>query len=304
MEIAVLIPCLNEARTIKKVIDDFRKSLPSAAIYVYDNNSTDDTFQIATDAGAVVVKEYNRGKANVVQRMFTDIEADIYLMVDGDATYPADTASHMIELLISRNLDIVVGDRLSNASYAKENKRKFHGAGNELIKKLINFLFNASLKDILSGYRVFSRKFVKNYPSLVEGFELETEITIFSLHHGFRIHEIPINYQDRPTGSESKLNTFSDGFKVLKTMFNLFRYYKPMIFFSTIAGILFLLGVAMGIRPILEYVEFKYVYRVPSAILASGLMIAALLCLFCGLILDTIVQIDKKQFKHLMNFNK
>lgn len=295
--IAVLIPCLNEEVTIKKVIEDFKHELPHASIYVYDNNSTDNTYEIAKSVGATVRKEYKRGKGNVVLRMFGEIEADFFILVDGDDTYPATSAKLLLDTLYKYNASMVVGDRLSNKSYMLENKRKFHNFGNNFIKKIINVLFKANLKDILSGYRVFSRSFVKNYSSLATGFELETDLTLFALHYDLPIIDVPITYKDRPEGSDSKLNTFKDAVRIFGTIFNLYRFYNPLYFFSILALILFLLGLVLGIFPIYEYIKFQYVYRVPTAILALGLVIVSFLSFCCGLILDSIIKVDKKNTK-------
>jgi glycosyltransferase involved in cell wall biosynthesis len=297
MEIALLIPCYNEELTIAKVISDFKKEMPELKIYVYDNNSSDKTYEIAKNAGAIVEHEYRQGKANVVRSMFEKIEADIYIMVDGDDTYPAKHVKELLAPVLNDGYDLVIGDRLTNGTYSSENKRSFHEFGNNLVKNLINKLFNAKLRDIMSGYRIFSRKFVKNYPVLYSGFELETDMTIFALHNNFLMKEIPIDFQDRPEGSESKLNTFSDGLKVLLTIFNLFRHYKPLLFFGIISLISLLIALAFGIPVIREFYLYKYVYKVPSAVLASGLVLISILTFAIGLILDTIIKIDRKSFE-------
>jgi glycosyltransferase involved in cell wall biosynthesis len=297
MEIALLIPCYNEELTIAKVINDFRQELPDLKIYVYDNNSSDKTYENAKNAGAIVEREYRQGKANVVRSMFEKIEADIYIMVDGDDTYPAKHVKELLAPVINDGYDMVIGDRLTNGTYSSENKRNFHEFGNNLVKNLINRLFNAKLKDIMSGYRIFSKKFIKNYPVLYSGFELETDMTIFSLHNNFLMKEIPIDFQDRPEGSESKLNTFSDGLKVLLTIFNLFRHYKPLLFFGIISLISLLIAFAFGIPVIREYYLYQYVYKVPSAVLASGLVLISIITFAIGLILDTIIKIDRKAFE-------
>lgn len=297
MEIALLVPCYNEELTIAKVINDFRKELPELKIYVYDNNSSDKTYEIAKNAGAIVDKEYRQGKANVIRSMFEKINADVYVMVDGDDTYPAKHLKELLAPVINDGYDLVIGDRLTNGTYSAENKRNFHEFGNNLVKYLINKLFKANLKDIMSGYRVFSRKFVKNYPVLYTGFELETEMTIFSLHNNFLMKEIPIDFQDRPEGSVSKLNTFTDGIKVIKTIFNLFRHYRPLLFFGILSVVFFLLALVFGLPVILEYVKYKYVYKIPSAVLASGLIMVSMITYSIGLILDTISLIDRKNFE-------
>ncbi len=297
MEIALLIPCYNEELTIAKVISDFKKEMPELKIYVYDNNSSDKTYEIAKNAGAIVEHEYRQGKANVVRSMFEKIEADIYIMVDGDDTYPAKHVKELLAPVLNDGYDLVIGDRLTNGTYSSENKRSFHEFGNNLVKNLINKLFNAKLRDIMSGYRIFSRKFVKNYPVLYSGFELETDMTIFALHNNFLMKEIPIDFQDRPEGSESKLNTFSDGLKVLLTIFNLFRHYKPLLFFGIISLVSLLIALAFGIPVIREFYLYKYVYKVPSAVLASGLVLISILTFAIGLILDTIIKIDRKSFE-------
>ncbi len=297
MKIAVLIPCLNEELTIGKVVRDFKELLPEAIVYVYDNNSDDQTVVIAQKAGAEVSLEYRRGKANVVLRMFSDISADFYVLVDGDDTYPAEHVVELINVAQGFNSDMVIGDRISNNSYAKQNKRKFHSFGNDLMKKLINIFFRTNLNDILSGYRVFSRRFVKNYASLAKGFELETDLSIFSLHYELAIKEVPVNYRDRPEGSTSKLNTFKDGFKVIITFFNLYRFYKPLSFFTIIASFFLLGGLFLGVFPVIEYLKFNYVHKVPTAILSVSLVVISLLLFSCGLILDTLIKIDKKNTK-------
>lgn len=305
MHIAVLIPCYNEGLTINKVVNDFRKILPQATIYVYNNNSTDNTEQEAVNAGAIVRKETEQGKGIVVLRMFRDIDADYYLMVDGDDTYPAENALEMIDTIVNEDADMVIGDRLSNKTYLNENKRPFHNFGNLLVKKLINRFFNSKLSDIFSGYRLFSRRFVKNYSSMISGFELETDLSVYCLNYGFKIREVQVQYRDRPAGSVSKLNTIKDGYKVVRLFFNLYRLYKPLSFFSFISFILLIIGFALGILPIMDYIEYSYVYRVPTAIAAVSITIIAVLLFTCGLILDNISKFDKKNFKHtLLNYDE
>lgn len=305
MHIAVLIPCYNEGLTINKVVNDFRKILPQVTIYVYNNNSTDNTEQEAVNAGAIVRKETEQGKGIVVLRMFRDIDADYYLMVDGDDTYPAESALEMIDTIIKEDADMVIGDRLSNKTYLNENKRPFHNFGNLLVKKLINRFFNSKLSDIFSGYRLFSRRFVKNYSSMISGFELETDLSVYCLNYGFKIREVQVQYRDRPIGSVSKLNTIKDGYKVVRLFFNLYRLYKPLSFFSFISFILLIIGFALGILPIMDYIEYSYVYRVPTAIAAVSITIIAVLLFTCGLILDNISKFDKKNFKHtLLNYDE
>lgn len=293
----VLIPCYNEEKTIKKVVTDFKKELPDADIYVYDNNSKDETFNIATEAGAIVRKEFRQGKGFVVQRMFEEIDADFYLLVDGDDTYPAEDANKLINVACEYEVDMIVGDRLTNGTYAKENKRGFHDFGNSLVKNMVNILFKAKLSDIMSGYRIFSKRFVKNYPILVGGFQLETDMTIFALDKNFTIKEVPIIYRDRPNGSVSKLNTYSDGFKVIMVIFNLFRYYKPFVYFSLFALIFVIVGLIIGFPVVVEYLETSYITKVPSAILASGLMILGLISFVSGIILDAIKRLGREIFE-------
>lgn len=305
MKVAVLVPCYNEELTIRKVVTDFRKALPDADIYVYDNNSTDRTIEEATAAGAIVRKEPIQGKGAVVHSMFLDIDADYYIMVDGDDTYPAESAPEMMKVMLEKKADMLVGDRLSNKTYEEENKRPFHNFGNDLVRKLINKFFHSDLHDILSGYRIFSRRFVKNYSSLISGFELETDLSIFCLNYDFRIAQVPIEYRDRPEGSHSKLDTFSDGYKVLRLFLDLYRLYKPLSFFTLIASVFFIAGIVAGIFPIIEQIKYEYVYKVPTAIAAVALVILAILLFTCGLILDNISKFDKKNFKHaLLRFDE
>ena len=305
MQIAILIPCYNEEKTIAKVINDFKKELPDVKIYVYDNNSTDNTYEIAKQNGAIVKKEYRQGKGNVIRSMFRDIDADIYVMVDGDDTYPAEFVHSLIEPIKNKEADMVIGDRLSNGSYETQNKRLFHNFGNNLVKNLINKLFNSSLNDILTGYRAFNKKFVKNFPILSEGFEIETEMSLHALDKKFLIKEISIDYRDRPEGSYSKLNTFSDGIRVLKTIFWLFKDYKPLIFFSLMGSLFFLLSLIVGIPVILEFINTSYITKIPSAILAVGLMLISILSFFSGIILDTIVTQHRREYElNLIRYEK
>ena len=292
--IAILIPCYNEEKTIAKVINDFRFELPEASIVVCDNNSTDNTYEVSKKNGAIVFKEYNQGKGNAVLRLFKEIKADIYVLVDGDDTYPAENVKAMIDTLSTYNVDMVIGDRLTNGTYKLQNKRKFHNLGNNLIKNLINSFFGANLSDILSGYRVFTKVFVKNYATLAKGFELETDLSVFALNYNLGIKEIPIIYKDRPEGSFSKLNTYKDGLKVLLTFFNLYRFYKPLSFFSYMSLGFLIAAILFGSLPIYEYLQYRYVYRIPTAIFAASLAIVSLLLFICGLILDAIMKIDKK----------
>lgn len=287
-KVAVLVPCYNEELTVEKVVKDFKKELPTADIYVYDNNSKDKTAALASAAGAIVRKETAQGKGNVVRTMFKDIDADVYILVDGDDTYPADEVHKLIQPVLEGNADMVIGDRLSNGTYFEENKRGFHGFGNNLVKNLINFLFKSNINDIMTGYRVYSRRFVKNMPVMSSGFQIETEMTIFSLVYRMKLVEIPITYRDRPAGSESKLNTFSDGFKVLVKLFDLFKNYRPMLFFSCISALFVFLGLLIGMPVITEFVKTAYITKIPSAVLAAALVIIAFLLFMVGIILDAI----------------
>ena len=296
-KIAVLIPCYNEELTVEKVIKDFKRELPEADIYVYDNNSKDKTAEIAKNAGAIVKHEYRQGKGNVVRTMFMDIDADIYVMVDGDDTYPAEEVHKLIKPIEEERADMVIGDRLTNGTYQKENKRHFHEFGNNLVRKSINVLFNTKLKDIMTGYRVFNKLFVKTMPVMSPKFEIETEMSLHALDKKFIIKEIPIVYRDRPEGSSSKLNTVSDGIKVLKTIIKMFKDYKPLKFFGVIAGILFIIGLAFGIPVIVEFFKTRYITKVPTAVLATGIMILSVIVGQCGVILDTVVKHHRESYE-------
>ena len=296
-KIAVLIPCYNEELTVEKVIKDFRRELPDADIYVYDNNSKDKTAEIAVKNGAILRHEYKQGKGNVVRTMFYEIDADLYVMVDGDYTYPAEFVHQLIKPVEEGKADMCIGDRLSNGTYQKENKRPFHEFGNNLVKKSINVLFKTDLKDIMTGYRVFNKKFVKNMPVMTNKFEIETEMSLYALDKGFVIKEIPILYRDRPAGSVSKLNTVSDGLKVLKTIFKMYKDYKPLRFFSYIAIILFLIGLIVGLPVIVEFFKTRYITKVPSAILATGLVTLSVIIAQCGVILDTVVRLNRENYQ-------
>ncbi len=295
-KIAVLIPCYNEELTIEKVIKDFKSELPEAEIYVYNNNSRDNSYEIAKKSGAIVRNEYKQGKGNVVKAMFEQIDADIYILVDADDTYPAESATKLVEA-IRNGADMAVGDRLSNGTYEKENKRRFHGLGNSLVKNAINFLFKTNLHDIMSGYRAYNKKFVKNFPILTKSFEIETEMTLHALDKNYIIKEIPIEYRDRPDGSVSKLNTMSDGIKVIKTIITMFKDYRPLKFFGIIAFILLVLGLIIGIPVILEFMKTRYVSKVPSAILATGFVMLAFIIEQCGIVLSTTVKKNKELYE-------
>lgn len=303
-KIAVMIPCYNEELTIRKVVEDFKNELPDAYIYVYNNNSKDNTEKIAKDAGAIVIREYKQGKGNVVRSMFRDIDADIYVMVDGDDTYPAEEVHKLIEVVESGMADMAIGDRLSNGTYIKENKRNFHNFGNVLVKNTINFIFKSKLNDIMTGYRVFNREFVKNMPVLSPGFEIETEMTFHALDRNYSIVEVPITYRDRPAGSVSKLNTFSDGFKVLLTIFKMFKNYRPLGFFLIVAIIFWIISLIIGVPLFVEFFKTGLVTKFPSGILATGIAIFGMLSLSIGVILDTLVRQHKEQLEILRNINK
>ncbi len=298
--IAVVIPCYNEEVTVAGTVKEFRAALPEADIYVIDNNSTDGTIQAALAAGAHVMLEPRQGKGNVVRNIVRRIDADIYVMVDGDMTYPADVVRSLIEPVVMKRADMVVGDRISNQSYASAAVRRFHGFGNDLVCGLVNRLFGAKTHDIMSGYRVMSRSFLATLPVLSEGFEIETEMTLHALDKRFKILEVPIVYKDRPKGSYSKLRTYSDGLLVLKSIASLFKNYKPMVFFSALASLIFLAGLGAGIPPILEYLQDRYVYKVPSAVLSAALMILSMLFFCCGLILDTVVRHQRENYELML----
>lgn len=294
--IAVLIPCWNEANTIGKVVRDFKSVLPEATVYVYDNNSTDDTVAEAKAAGAVVRHERQQGKGNVIRRMFREVEADCYVMVDGDDTYPAEAAPRMVEAVRDEDIDMVVGDRLSS-TYFQQNKRPFHNSGNRLVRSLIHHLWHNPVKDIMTGYRAFSRRFVKLFPVMTGQFEVETEMTIHALDKRFSLCEIPVDYRDRPEGSVSKLNTFKDGWKVLRTIVTLYKEYCPMRFFGWVAVLLSVAGVALLLPVLVEYFRTGLVPRFPTLIVAGFLLLAALLSVAVGLCLDVIVTKDRKNFE-------
>lgn len=300
--IVVLIPCYNESQTIAKVVADYKAVLPKADIYVYDNNSTDNTAEIASKAGAIVRHEYRQGKGNVIRTMFRDIDADCYLMIDGDDTYPAENASEMCQLILDGKADMVIGDRLSS-TYFEENKRPFHNFGNDLVRKSINFLWHPKeeIKDVMTGYRAFSPMFVKTFPILSQGFEIETEMTIHALDKNLMIRSLPVQYRDRPEGSESKLNTYTDGLKVLLTIFNLYRDYKPMSFFGILAALLCLLSLILFIPVFIEYLYSGLVPRFPTLIVSAFFMTISLLSVVCGLILDTNATNSRKNFEIQMN---
>jgi glycosyltransferase involved in cell wall biosynthesis len=295
--IAVLIPCYNEEVTIGKVVDDFTRELPEARVYVYDNNSTDKTAAIAREHGAIVKLEPRQGKGNVMRQMFRDIDADYYVLVDGDDTYPADAVHELLRAAVEDRADMVVGDRHSNLSYRRENSRQFHNFGNNLVKTLIRFFYGTRVSDVLSGYRVFTRLFVKTFPVLSRGFEIETEMSIHAIDKNWRVCEVPIEYRDRPTGSESKLSTFKDGVKVLLTILSLFKDYKPLVLFCLVAFIMVAAGLVIGISVVIEFLDTGLVERFPSAILAVAVIIVGMLALVCGLILDTIVKGYRKQYE-------
>ncbi len=295
-KIAVLIPCYNEEKTIGKVISDFRSIIPEAMIYVYDNNSSDDTAKIARDAGAVVRYEYQQGKGNVIRRMFAEIHAECYIIVDGDDTYPAENARQMADCILNRKADMVVGDRLSS-TYFKENKRPFHNFGNDLVRKVIHFLFKNDIKDIMTGYRAFSYRFVKTFPVLSQGFEIETEMSIHAIDKNMFIENIVCSYRNRPQGSESKLNTYVDGMKVIFTIIKLFRIYRPMKFFSMIALLLAVVSTGF-LFPVLDiYFKTGLVPNFPTLIVCGFVMLAALYSLFSGIVLQTIYQKNRQDFE-------
>lgn len=299
-KIAVLIPCYNESQTIEKVIRDYKEALPEADIYVYDNNSSDHTDEIAKKAGAIVKYEYRQGKGNVIRSMFREINADCYLMIDGDDTYPAENARDMCELILNGKADMVIGDRLSS-TYFTENKRPFHNFGNRIVRFLINKIFNNDIHDIMTGYRAFSESFIKGFPVLSKGFEIETEMTIHAVDKNFKLVEIPVTYRDRPEGSVSKLNTYTDGLKVLNTIATLFREYKPFGFFSVISCVLALFSLLFLVPVFQEYFTTGLVMKIPSLITGSFVLLVALLLFISGIILQVIIKKNKQDYELYLN---
>lgn len=295
-KIAVLIPCYNESRTIQKVVEDFKRLLPEAVIYVYDNNSTDGTDEIARKAGAIVRYEYKQGKGNVIRRMFRDIDAECYIMIDGDDTYPVEAAPELIRPVFERNADMVVGDRLSS-TYFTENKRAFHNFGNSLVRKSINVLFGTDIKDMMTGYRAFSYLFVKSFPVLSKGFEIETEMSIHAADKNMQIENVVIEYRDRPEGSVSKLNTYSDGLRVLRTIARMYQTFRPMRFYGWMSLALAVLSVVFLIPVIIDYTRTGLVPHFPTLIVCCFAMLAALQAFFSGLILKTIGQKNRQDFE-------
>ena len=299
-KIAVLIPCYNEAATIDKVVRDFRAALPEAVVYVYDNNSTDGTGDIARAAGAVVRRERRQGKGNVIRTMFRDVEARCYLMVDGDDTYPAEQARQLTDAVLLEGADMAVGDRLSS-TYFTENKRPFHNSGNVLVRGLVNRFFRGHIVDIMTGYRAFSRLFVKSFPVLSKGFEIETEMSIHALDKNLRLVSVPVDYRDRPAGSQSKLNTYSDGAKVLMTIFRLVKDYNPLAFFCVVSLVLMAAAAVLFLPVFLEYLDTGLVERFPTLIVAGFLAVGGLLTFCCGLILDTVIKKERQNFELWLN---
>ena len=299
-EIAVLIPCYNESKTIKKVIEDFKKELPEATIYVYDNNSKDGTDEIARKAGAIVRYERKQGKGNVIRSMFRDIDAKCYIMTDGDDTYPAEFAKKMCEPVLEKNADMVVGDRLSS-TYFTENKRPFHNTGNMLVRKLINMIYKSDVRDVMTGYRAFSYEFVKTFPVLSKGFEIETEMTIHALDKNMNIENVIIEYRDRPEGSESKLNTYIDGAKVIKTIMTLYKNYKPFSFFCWLAVVFAIIGLCFLIPVLIDYIKTGLVPKMPSFVASVFFFICSIQSFFGGLILQTVIKKEKQDFEIKLN---
>ena len=295
-KIAVLIPCYNEEKTIEKVVRDWKKDLPEAVIYVYDNNSKDRTVELAEKTGAVVRHEYAQGKGNVIRRMFREIDAECYIMVDGDDTYPAEYGKQMAELVLQKKTDMVVGDRLSS-TYFEENKRPFHNFGNSLVRGSINHLFHTNIRDIMTGYRAFSFLFAKSFPVLSKGFEIETEMTIHAVEKNMRIENVIIEYRDRPSGSESKLNTYSDGLKVLKTIGRLYKNYRPIGFFGGVSLMLILISAVMFIPVLFDFLHTGMVPHFPTLIVSGFIALAAIISFFSGLILATIVEKDRQAYE-------
>lgn len=305
-KVAVLIPCYNEEKTVKKVAEDYRKALPQADIYIYNNNSTDRTLEIATelsehDDKIFVNNEYRQGKGNVIRSMFRDIDADCYLIIDGDDTYPAENAEEMVAYVLNGQADMVIGDRLSS-TYFMENKRPFHNFGNVLVRKLINVIFKSNINDIMTGYRAFSKAFVKGFPVLSKGFEIETEMTIHAVDKNFLLKEVPVNYRDRPKGSVSKLNTYVDGFKVLRTIFALFKEYKPFAFFGFVSLIFFIITVCMFAPVFVSYLNTGLVERFPTLIVSGVFAVLSVLSFSVGVILDVEVKKHRQLYEILMNY--
>ena len=296
-EIAVIIPCYNEAPTIGKVVDDFHRELPEATVYVYDNASTDATAAIAMGHGATVRFEPRQGKGNVCRQMFRDIDADCYLMVDGDDTYPAESALSLCAPILAGEADMVVGDRLSNGTYAQQNTRAFHGFGNDLVRAMIKWIYGYGFEDVMTGYRAMSRPFVKTIPVLSEGFQIETELSIHAVDRRWRIADVPVEYRDRPEGSVSKLNTVRDGLRVIAMIGTLFKDYRPLKFFSLVALLFCISGLCAGIPVVTEYFTTGLAPRFPTAILAAALMFMAALSLATGFILDAVAKVERKQWE-------
>lgn len=299
-KIAVLIPCYNESKTIAKVVKDYKEALPEADIYVYDNNSTDNTDEIAKKAGAIVRYESKQGKGNVIRTMFREIDADCYLMIDGDDTYPSENARQMCNYVLENGVDMVIGDRLSS-TYFEENKRPFHNLGNRMVRGLINKIFKSNIRDIMTGYRAFSYNFVKTFPILSKGFEIETEMTIHAIDKNFTLKEIPVQYRDRPEGSVSKLNTYKDGARVIKIIAILFEEYKPALFFNTIAACIFIISLILAIPVFIEYFKTGLVPRFPTLIVAGIMLVISLLLSVSGIILQVIVKKHKQLFEIMLN---
>lgn len=299
-KIAVLIPCYNESKTIEKVVKDYKQALPDAEIYVYDNNSKDGTDEIAKKAGAIVRYEIKQGKGNVVRTMFREIDADCYLLVDGDDTYPAESAREMCNYVLNEKVDMVIGDRLSS-TYFKENKRPFHNFGNKMVRKLIKIIFKKNINDIMTGYRAFSYNFVKTFPVLSKGFEIETEMSIHAIDKNFTLKEIPVQYRNRPEGSRSKLNTYRDGMRVLNTIATLFREYKPSLFFNTISMLFYLLAIVFAIPVFNEYLKTGLVPRLPTLLVSGIFVLIGLLLNITSLILQVIVKKHKQLFEIQVN---
>lgn len=295
-KIAVLVPCYNEGKTIEKVVTDFKRVLPEAVIYVYDNNSTDGTAEIAAKAGAVVRHEYYQGKGNVIRRMFQEVDVECYLMVDGDDTYPAESAREMADKVLERNVDMVVGDRLSS-TYFEENKRPFHNFGNSIVRWGINTFFKNDIKDIMTGYRAFSYRFVKTFPVLSKGFEIETEMSIHAIDKNMFVENVVIDYRDRPEGSVSKLNTYSDGIKVIGTIVRLFQTYRPLAFFGTVAAILMVLAIGFFIPVWITYADTGMVPNFPTLIVCGFVALASIQSFFAGLILQTMYRKNRQDFE-------